>query len=226
MELTTLDFAAAAWFFLAWGLYTLIADRGHWSEKSVSATMGRYRQQWMMTMLRRDNRMLDSGIIGNLLNGSAFFASTSIFVVGGLFALLGAGDQAIAVIDQLPFTAATTPGAWQAKVLLLIAVFVFAFFKFVWSFRLFNYCSILIGATPVSTEIDKKGEQIGERAGRINSLAARHLNRGLRAYSFALAVLAWFLHPVFFMVCTTWVVYVLYRREFHSRSVKVLRESS
>ncbi len=223
MELTTLDFAAAAWFFLAWGLYTLVADRGRWSERSVSATMSRYRQQWMLTMLQRDNRMLDSGIIGNLLNGAAFFASTSIFVVGGLFALLGAGEQAVAVIDQLPFAAETTTRAWQVKVLLLIAIFVFAFFKFVWSFRLFNYCSILIGATPVSTETSAEGERIGEQAGKMNSLAARHLNRGFRAYSFALAVLAWFLHPVIFMLCTTWVVYVLYRREFHSRSVKVLR---
>ena len=57
----------------------------------------------------------------------------------------------------------------------------------------------------------------------ISSLAARHANDGLRAYYFALAVLSWFLHPVAFMLATAWVTAVLYRREFLSRALNILK---
>jgi uncharacterized membrane protein len=45
---------------------------------------------------------------------------------------------------------------------------------------------------------------------------------GLRTYYFSLALLVWFIHPVAFMITTTWVVAVLYRREFHSKTLKAL----
>jgi len=44
----------------------------------------------------------------------------------------------------------------------------------------------------------------------------------LRAYYFALAELSWFFHPALFMLTTAWVVSVLYRREFHSKALKIL----
>ena len=52
---------------------------------------------------------------------------------------------------------------------------------------------------------------------------ARDFNRGLRAYFFALAALAWFVHPLLFMVANVYVLYVLHRREFRSKSLKALR---
>ena len=52
--------------------------------------------------------------------------------------------------------------------------------------------------------------------------AIASFNRGLRAYYFSLALLAWFLHPVAFMLASAWVVAVLYRREFRSRTLTAL----
>ena len=101
-----------------------------------------------------------------------------------------------------------------------------AFFKFAWSFRLHNYCSVLLGAAPLFDTVDAEGEALARRAGRISSLAARHFNRGLRAYFFALAALAWLLHPLVFMACTAYVLYVLQRREFRSKSLRALKGES
>ncbi|MBI3936244.1 MAG: DUF599 family protein [Betaproteobacteria bacterium] len=36
--------------------------------------------------------------------------------------------------------------------------------------------------------------------------------------------LTWFLHPWLMVVASAWVVYVLYSREFHSRTLKALVE--
>lgn len=220
--LTPLDFAALAWFFLCWLGYSRFADHGERRERSMTAVMGGYRRQWMMAMLRRDNRILDSQILGNLLTGASFFASTTIFAIGGLVALLGASDQATAVLAELPLVARTSPVLWDLKVLLLLGIMVFAFFKFSWGFRLFNHCSVLVGAVPPEIEPTPEAVALAEKAARINILASRHFNRGLRAYFFALAALTWFLHPVLLVVAATWVVIVLYRRDFHSRSLKIV----
>ena len=59
-------------------------------------------------------------------------------------------------------------------------------------------------------------------AAEVTTLATKHFNRGVRAYYFALAMLASFIHPLLFVVTTTGVVLVLYLREFHSPALRVL----
>ena len=225
LALTFWDYFALAWFIACWAGFTFYADYGPARHRSMTYVMNRYRLRWMMVMLRRENRMVDAAILGTLLNGAAFFASTTIFVIGGLLAALSAGDVAAAILTELPFTIDTTRTVWETKVLVLVGIMVFAFFKFAWAFRLFNYSSVVIGATSLEHEDDVDGPAMAERAAGINGLAARHFNRGLRAYFFALAALAWFIHPWLFIIASAWVVCVVQRREFRSRSLKLVREA-
>lgn len=208
---------------MSWFGYSLFADHSHWRARSIMVIMDRYREQWMLRMLQRENRIVDTTIIGSLQNGAAFFASTTVFAVGGLIAALGAAEQSIALLSTLPWAQPGTPETWQVKVLLLIFVLAYAFFKFAWTFRLQNYCAIVLGAAPVETDAGPEAKAVALRAARISALAAGHFNRGLRAYFFALAALAWFLHPLLFVGTILYVLYVLFRREFRSRSLKVLR---
>ena len=55
-------------------------------------------------------------------------------------------------------------------------------------------------------------------------LAAETFNDGLRAYYFSFAALAWFFSPLAMLGGTLLVVLILYRREFHSEVLKVLRD--
>lgn len=220
---TVLDYLALAWYLLCWFGYSRFADHPSRYDKSVRAAMDAQRQCWMRTMLHRDPRMLDALIQSSLLNGSTFFASTSILLVGGLLAMLGATDQAIAILGELPLTPVTTRAVWEIKVLLVVMIFVYAFFKFAWCYRLFTYCAVLLGATPLPERIDQRAESHADHLAELHSLAAEHFNNGIRAYFFALAVLGWFLHPVVFVLATTWVTWVVYRREFRSRSNRILQ---
>ena len=176
----------------------------------------------MKEMLHRDMCMLDTMILNYLHVGIGLFALTSILAVGGLVASLGATDKAIALLSALPFVGETTRLEWEAKILLLMMIFVYAFFKFVWSYRLYDFCAILIGAVPNSTNLDADAETRAQQAARIGGLAGRHQNRGLRAFYFALAALVWLMHPVAFMIATSWVIIVLYRRDFRSRSQRIV----
>jgi uncharacterized membrane protein len=110
---------------------------------------------------------------------------------------------------------------WELKVLGLAVIFVYAFFKFAWSYRLFNYLAIMVGAAPPSSEKDTPAAQaFAHRASRLCADAGLHFNRGQRAFFFALGYLGWFLGPLELALSTTGVVIVMWRRQFSSESRK------
>ena len=158
-------------------------------------------------MLARDNRIGDMQIVKILAQSNAFFASTSLLIIGGCLAILGARDQAMAILNEIPGVAGTPLFVWEMKVLLLVVVFVFAFFKLTWSLRQFNYVAILIGAAP-----PPRGSRHGrvaayaDNAAGVASRAAEHFNKALRTFYFGLAALSWFLQPYLFMALTALVV--------------------
>ena len=111
--------------------------------------MDRYRHGWMTVMAEREfMRMVDTMIQGSVLQGCTFFASTAIFLIGGLLAMLGATDAALEVLKDLPFAVETTRALWQIKVLGMVTVLIYAFFKFAWAHRLYTYCIVVMGADP------------------------------------------------------------------------------
>ena len=228
-EVSVLDYLSFLWFLLCWFGYAYYVEYGPHREKGMYHALSAYRRRWMIEMLKRENRILDSTLMGNLLNAAVFFASTSIFVVGGLIAVLGATDQVTALLADLPMEVGTTRWVWEAKLLVLVTIFVYGFFKFAWSVRLFNYCSILIGAAPITPQNDLSAAEdpdrraIAEKAGQIIDLASQHFQRGMRAYFFGLATLGWLMHSAVFIVTCSWVVLVLYRRDFRSRSLRVFQ---
>jgi len=221
-DFAPLDVVALAWFVLGWVGFNAFADHGRWAAKGLSAAMAGFRRRWMDEMLGRDLRMVDTQILATLQHGIGFFASTSILVVGGLIAVLGAADQAIDALTDLPFTVNTSRLAWEIKIMLMVTIFVYAFFKFARAFRLTNYFAVLIGAAPAAIEGDA-ARDFADHAAALANLAARHTNRGLRAYFFGLAALGWFLHPAAFMITTAWVLAVMYRREFASKALTALK---
>lgn len=180
------------------------------------STMHDYRLQWMQEMLCRDVRIVDSNIVSTLARSVGFFASTTIFILTGLLAVLGAIDTAMEVVGGLRYAVKSSREVWEVKLFVLLLVFIYAFFKFTWSMRHFNFLSVMIGAAPDSHALPVWSDRFAERAAKVSSSATNTFNRGLRAYYFGLAYLSWFLHPLLFIVATTLVVGVLYRREFLS----------
>jgi len=214
--LNRLDLAAAVLFMAAWVIYHGLIEGNTLGPRSLNARMNVYRHVWMNEMLRRDNRMIDVQVMAALHQGSAFFASTSLIAVGGSLSLLRAGSDLSAVLALLPFGASPSTTAWEIKIIGLANIFVYAFFKFAWAYRLFNYAAILLGATPAADRIDEAAHRQAKRAGDMTVVAGRHFNRGQRAFFFALAYLGWFLGPILFMLTTVAALIVIARRQFGS----------
>ncbi len=179
--------------------------------------MNAYRDQWMKELLARDIRIVDPQVTASLQNGTAFFASTSLIAIGGTLTLVRAPEQVLTVIGTLPFAVPVTPEMWEMKILGLAVICVYAFFKFAWSYRLFNYLAIMIGAAPPPSEKDSAAAKaFAHRASRVCADAGLHFNRGQRAFFFALGYLGWFLGPLELGLSTTGVLIVMWRRHLAS----------
>ena len=220
---STADAFALCWFVLSWVAYSVYANRASRSQKCLASIMTEHRTAWMLSLLKRDNRVSDASLMANLERNVAFFASSTLLILVGLFAVLGSGEKVLSVTAKLPFEMALQEHAWEAKLLILSLLFIYGFFKFSWSLRQYGFASVLVGRAPQWSEISViEAEQYARESAKVISRAAHAFNYGLRAYYFALAYLVWFLNPFAFMFATLWVVAVLYRREFRSKVLKAL----
>jgi len=224
LPLPWLDMVALIWFALWWWTYVWYTDRRLTDQPTLSRLTDRFMREWMSRMVTRDNRMVDVNVMRNLTRSSQFFASTTMLILGALVALMGYVEKAAGVLAELPFAQRVSERVWELKVLVLVLIFVYAFFKFSWSIRQFGFCSILVGATdkpPASA--DEYSLQI-DRVSKIVSYANGNFNNGLRAYYFGVAAMSWYLHPILMIVITIGVVYVLHEREFRSKTLAALRD--
>jgi uncharacterized membrane protein len=218
-----LDFVALGLFAGAWIGYAVAVEWTRFGTRGMNALMDRHRETWMLRMLEREVRMVDAQLNASLQNGTAFFASTSLIAIGGALTLLRSTDEVLTLVAALPFGIQTTRVQWEAKVMGLAIIFAYAFFKFAWSYRLFNYVAILLGAAPPVHERDTaEAKTHALRTARLVESAGRHFNRGQRAFFFALGYLGWFLGPWVLIVTTGAVVAVMLHRQFASEPRRAL----
>jgi uncharacterized membrane protein len=215
----TVDILAVGFFILEWLVYAITLEHTAYGRDSLSARMNVYREVWVRRLLDREARMVDMQIMTSLQNGTAFFATTSIFAIGGSLALLRAGPDAAVILGKLPVDLSPSAQLWEIKCVGLILIFVYTFFKFAWAYRLFNYVAILYGAMPPAAKRDTpEAEAHVMRTTRLFEAAGRHFNRGQRALFFALGYLGWFISPWVLFVTTAAVVIVTWRRQFASNA--------
>ena len=220
------DWLALVLFFCGWAGYARFAHVRARTRPSVLASTNRERMRWMLQTTQRENRMLDGLVTQNLSTSPSFFASTTILIIGGLLAVLSTTEKASEIVREIPFAARTSILVFDLKLVLLIAIFVYAFFRFTWSVRQYSFGALLVAGAPESRAWpDEASRQaFAQRAGRMMALAAETFNDGLRAYYFSFAATAWFLSPWIFIAATAGVIAVLYRREFGSEVLALLND--
>ena len=89
-DISVVDIIAICAFFLSW--YSITWFGRHYKDKektTLSSISKSYRNQWMLHLLERENRMPDVALLGNLMRSVSFFASTSILVLASLIAISG-----------------------------------------------------------------------------------------------------------------------------------------
>lgn len=221
------DWLALISFFALWVGYASFAKVRGMRDRTLLATTNRLRMLWMKQAIARDPRMLDGIITQNLSHTPSFFSSTTIIIIGGLFAVMGTTDKAAELVREIPFAHPTPMLVFEFKLLVLIGIFVYAFFRFTWSMRQYTFVALVIGSLPPAKEFAAglhDLDQYARRAGVLVGTAAETFNDGLRAYYFSFALLGWFFSPLALVLAAALVVLILYGREFRSEVVQVLRD--
>ncbi len=217
LDLSIADSIGLALFVGVWIFYRFVNERGFGGTTSLSVLMNEQRMAWMRSMSLRDTRIADASIMSSLQNGAAFFASTSLILLGGAATLLRAADDVLKVFSDLPFGLTVTRGTWELKVLGLAFIFGYSFFKFAWAYRLFIYAAILLGATPGPEFPDAAArDTAAKRAGLMTIDAGLHFAKGLRSFYFAFAYIGWFVSPYVLMATTLGIFVIVMRRQFFS----------
>lgn len=221
------DIIALASFLGCWLGYGRVAKMLTRRRPGLIATINVFRDRWMHQLCERDNHVADAALLSNLLRGALFFASTTVFILGGLLALLGTGAKVAEIVAELPYAARAESWLLEVKAIVLIMVFVYAFFKFTWSAWQYNILSIMVGAAPLAgRDSPADVDAFVEGAARIAFLAGESYNNGMRAYYFAIPLFTWFVDPIVFLIATLVVAFVLYRREFASPMLDSLRHAA
>ena len=112
---TLFDGAALTFLIVSWLGIGLLIENPPKSRPSVSILMKDYRRNWMHAFVTRQPRIFDAQILGNLRQGTAFFASACMIAMGGGLALVGNTDQLLGVAEDLAIERAPAV-VWEVKI--------------------------------------------------------------------------------------------------------------
>ena len=155
--------------------------------------------EWVRRMLDRENRIMDTALVGHTIHSVTFFASTSMLILAGLVGCWGRSRRRTAMLSQFSFATPVTREFFELKILLLFGIFIFGFMKFTWAIRQYNYCCAMMGSAPMPPLNSADRNVYADEIAKVLSLAGVSFNGGLRAYYFALAALTWFIGPYVFI---------------------------
>lgn len=218
-----------AWFLSCWIGYSYFAHYMAKRTHSLSSVLHHHRVNWANALLQRDALVSDAALLANLERQTTFLGSTATLILAGLLAVIPNVNALYQLSQALPFFDYASQHELQLRFVILISIFVYAFFTFTWAMRQFGFCGVLMGAAPLHNDNNVSNDERDNYAKLLAKLidqAGHTYNSGLRSYYFAMAVLPWFVSQWLFLASTALVVAVLYRREFHSKALATLQKAA
>lgn len=197
---------------IAYYAYNLIVPLVERRRPSLSSIMNMQRRRWVTNATRRESPF-DAILSGNIMGSVSFLASTSVLLVLAVFAVFGQLPILMNTLDTLSVDHGFTVTDVQIHLMVMLAMFVLAFFAFTLSLRQFNHYCIMLGALEhdrITTE-----EEI-DAITRMNALGAKNFNSGIRAYYFSVATVAWFISEWLAVAACLATVLIIAHREFFS----------
>ncbi|MEM9043823.1 MAG: DUF599 domain-containing protein [Pseudomonadota bacterium] len=186
---------------------------------NISARMLAWRKIWARQMMWRDERITDISLVRGLIGNVSFFATTTVFVISGLLALIGSSGAIVEKLNALPHVETVTEETVLVKLCTLLVMAVVAFFKFGWAMRLHANTLLMVGAAPEpSKQNSDEAEYISDHLAEMSALASGHFQGGVRAYYFGFASLPWLLSAWLLFPSLILMIGVAIRREFYSNA--------
>ncbi|MEO8686468.1 MAG: DUF599 domain-containing protein [Devosia sp.] len=192
--------------------YNIVVPQIEKLRPSLSTIMNLQRRRWVANATVRESPF-DAILSGNIMQSVSFLASTAVLMVLAVFTVFGQIPALMESTSALTFGAAYTQAEMQVHLVVMLAMFVLAFFAFTLSLRQFNHFCIMLGA--IDHTVATSEEEI-DAITEMNILGARNFNSGIRAYYFSVSTVAWFVSEWATIVACLLTILVLAQREFLS----------
>ena len=134
-------------------------------------------------------------------------------LVLAVFAVFVQLPTQMTALDSLSLERSYSVGDVQVHLVVMLTLFVLAFFAFTLSLRQFNHFCIMLGALEHTEETPP--EEIDAIA-QMNAMGAKNFNTGIRAYYFSVSTVAWFVSEWLAIGVCLATILVLAHREFFS----------
>ena len=212
-----MSYVASLFPLLCWFLYNYGVPLLERHRPSLSVIMSMQRRRWVANAVQRESP-LDAILSGNLMGSVSFLASTSVLLVLAVFTAFGNLTPLMETLETVGIRSSHSIQNVQIHLFASLSIFVLSFFSFTLALRQFNHFCILLGA------IDHSGHTSSEEIdaiAQLNSLAAKNFNNGIRAYYFAVPMVAWFASEWLAFAASLITVGFLIHREFFSSAHRV-----
>jgi Predicted membrane protein len=197
---------------LCYFAYNLVVPLIERRRPSLSVIMNMQRRRWVANATRRETPF-DAILAGNIMGSVSFLASTAVLLILAVFAVFGQIPMLMDALATINLDRSYTILEVQLHLVVMLAMFVLAFFAFTLALRQFNHFCIMLGALDhAEPATDAEIAAITD----MNALGARNFNSGIRAYYFSVSTVAWFVSDWLPIVVSLVTVGVLAHREFFS----------
>lgn len=143
----------------------------------------------------------------NFIMGSSLMASTAALLIIGTLTLSGQADHIAQNWHILSINGSFSTQLWILKVMLLLVVFIVAFFAFAMSVRLTNHVVFMLNVPEHNAHHNLSPKAVARRMQRAGSMFAI----GMRAFFFAVPLVFWLFGPYFLLMSSIGLVITLYR---------------
>ena len=216
--MSPIDIAALVVFLTAWLFYQPMLKRLSRRGGMINTDMTVLRIRWMANMAARENRFIDSQLMGHVLNSASFFASANLIVIAAAAGALFKSPDTYRSVAHLAVTDTGPRWLFEAKLALIVAALARGLLDLIWAIRQMNYTLAAIGAAPLPSSAPALVRAYGEAAAQVLNPALTSFNNGVRGYYFALAAAAWLLGPWAMIAAVAGAVLLLFWRQSGSSS--------
>ncbi len=217
--------------FLMWWLYSpmmSILGRG-----TLNSQLHVVRLKWMLMMIqaRRENRVFDAIMLGQISSSMSYFGSATLIVLAGLVGTLASINRVHASVTQMAFFPPMSLGLFTLNFSAVTLIMFVCFFSFTYGLRKMAYALAMMGGLDDAPAATPQAQVMIAQTATVITEAVSSMNNGIRGFYFAMAALFLFAGPTTSIVATLGLSFMLYYRQGLSkealaveRYVKALRE--
>jgi uncharacterized membrane protein len=208
-----LHLLAVALIFFMWWLYGPILrllGRG-----TLNAQLHVVRLKWMRMLLhsRRENRVFDGILLGQVSSAMSFFGSATLIVLAGLVGTLASINHVHASLTQMAFFPPISLPMFTINFASITVIMAISFFSFTYALRKLAYTLALIGGLDEAPAATPQANVMITATATVLTEALKSMNNGIRGYYYSVAGIFLFMGPLPSMAMTLFLSFLLYYRQ-------------